>query len=58
MDCEVRGSYTCSCLGVVSEVKVLGRAGRYRGVKDEGKSVFNSVLLRFYRKLNFFIVYS
>ena len=58
LDYKVRGSYTCSRLGIVSEVKVLGRAGRYRGVKDKGKSISNSVLLRFHYKLNFFIVYS
>ena len=58
MDCKVRGFYTCSYLGVVSEVKVLGQAGRYRGVEDESKSVFSSILLGFHCKLNFFIVYS
>ena len=58
MDCKVRGSYTCFYLGIVSKVKVLGQAGRYKGVKDKGKSVFSSILLRFYCKLNFFIVYS
>ena len=58
LDREVRGSCTCSRSGVVFEVKVLGRAGRYRGVEDEGKSISNSVLLGFYCELNFFIVYS
>ena len=58
MDCEARGSYTCFYLGVVSEVKVLGQAGWYRGVKDKSKSIFSGVLLGFYYKLNFFIVYS
>ena len=55
---KIRGFYTYSYLGVVSKVKVLGQAGRYRGVKDKGKSISNSVLLEFYYKLNFFIVYS
>jgi hypothetical protein len=55
---KVRGSYTCSCLSIVFKVKVLGRASWYRGVKDEGKSVSSSVLLRFYHELNFFIVCS
>jgi hypothetical protein len=58
LDCEVRGSYTYSCSGIVSKIKVLGRASRYRGVKDKGKSVSSSVLLGFHYKLNFFIVYS
>ena len=58
MDCEARGFYTYFYLGVVSEVKVLSQAGRYRGVKDEGRSVFNSILFGFHCELNFFIVYS
>jgi hypothetical protein len=58
LNCEVRGSYTCSYLGVVSEVKVLGQAGWYRGVKDKDKNVSSSVLLGFHYELNFFIVCS
>jgi hypothetical protein len=58
LNCEVRGSYTYSYSGVVSEVKVLNRAGQYRGVEDEGRSVSSSVLLGFHCKLNFFIVCS
>jgi hypothetical protein len=58
LDCEARGSYTYSHSGIVSEVKVLSQAGWYRGVKDKGRSISNSVLLGFHRKLNFFIVCS
>ena len=58
MDYKIRGSYTCSYSGIVSEVKVLSQAGRYRGVKDENKSISSSILFEFYYKLNFFIVYS
>ena len=58
MNYKVRDSYTCSYLGVVFKVKVLGWAGRYRGVKDKSKSIFSNILLRFYYKLNFFIVYN
>ena len=58
MDCKVRGPYTYFYLGVVSEVKVLSQASRYRGVKNKGRSVSSSILLRFYCELNFFIVYS
>ena len=58
MNCKVRGSCTYSYSGVVSEVEVMGRANQYRGVKNEGKSISSGVLLKFYYKLNFFIVYS
>jgi hypothetical protein len=58
LDCEARGSYTYFYLGIISEVKVLGQAGQYKGVKDKGKSVSSSILLGFYYELNFFIVYS
>ena len=58
LNCEVRGSCTCSRSGVVSEVEVMGRAGRYRGVEDEGRSISSGVLLGFHRELNFFIVCS
>ena len=58
MNCKVRGSYTYFHSSVVSEVEVMGQASRYKGVEDEGKSISNSVLLGFYCKLNFFIVYS
>jgi hypothetical protein len=58
LDCEIRGSCTCSHSGIVSKVKVLDRAGQYKGVKDKGKSVSSGVLLGFHYKLNFFIVCS
>ena len=58
MNYETRGSYTYSHLGVVSEVKILGQAGRYKGVKDKSRSVSSSILFGFHRELNFFIVYS
>ena len=58
LNCKVRGSYTCFHLGVVFKVKVLGWAGWYKGVKNESKSVSSGILLGFYCKLNFFIVYS
>ena len=52
------GFCTCSHLSIVSEVKVLGQAGRYKGVKDKGKSISSNILLGFHYKLNFFIIYS
>ena len=56
MDCKTRGSYTYFYLDIVSKVKVLSQASRYKEVKDKGKNIFSSILLGFYYKLNFFIV--
>ena len=36
----------------------MGQASQYREVKDKGKSISSGILLGFYYKLNFFIVYS
>ena len=58
MDCKVRDFYTYFYLSIVSEVKVLGQASWYKGVKDKGKSISNNILLRFHCELNFFIVCS
>ena len=58
MDCKVKGSYTYFYLDIVFKVKVLGWAGQYREIKDKNKSISSNILLKFYYKLNFFIIYN
>ena len=58
MDYKIRGFYIYFYLGIVSKVKVLGRASWYKGVKDKSKSISNNILLGFYCELNFFIIYN